>query len=212
MTIADLRKDYHTGSLRKNDLLPDPFAQFRRWLDAALQTDDPEPTAMSLATVDPDAQPSVRTVLLKGVDPRGFHFFTHLESRKGQELKANPRAAIVLHWKTLERQVCARGHVSPLPHHETVAYFNSRPRGSRLATWIGSQSAVVPSRAELERRMESLAARFPDDRVPMPNHWGGFIFEPRTIEFWQGRPNRLHDRLQYTLQPDRTWIIDRLSP
>jgi pyridoxamine 5'-phosphate oxidase len=212
VNIADLRKDYRADSLHRADLLPDPLAQFQRWLDLALQTDDPEPTAMSLATVDSTSQPSVRTVLLKGLDPRGFQFFTHLQSRKGRELAANSRAAVSFHWKPLERQVCARGEVLPLPRDETLAYFNSRPRGSRLATWVGSQSSILTSRAELQQRMETLAAQFPDDAVPMPDHWGGFILDPITIEFWQGRPDRLHDRFQYALQRDRTWSIERLSP
>jgi pyridoxamine 5'-phosphate oxidase len=210
--LADLRKDYHTDSLHRRDLLQDPMAQFSQWLDAALRSGDPEPTAMSLATVNEAGQPSVRIVLLKAVDSRGFHFFTHLQSRKGRELRDNPRAAINLHWKPLERQVCVRGHVSLLPRHEAETYFRSRPKGSRLAAWIGTQSTVISSRSELEHRMQQLAARFPGDPVPMPEHWGGFVLEPVTMEFWQGRSNRVHDRFQYTLQTDRTWTLERLSP
>jgi pyridoxamine 5'-phosphate oxidase len=212
VNIADLRKEYLANSLHRRDLLPDPMAQFDQWLAAALESGEPEPTAMSLATVDSAGQPSLRIVLLKGVDARGLHFFTHLDSRKGRELRNNPRAAINLHWKRLERQVCVRGQVSLLPRQDAEAYFHSRPRGSRLAAWIGTQSAPVSGRSELEHRMKQWAARFPDDPVPMPDRWGGFMLEPITVEFWQGRSSRVHDRFQYTQQPDRSWTLERLSP
>jgi len=170
-----------------------------------------DPNAIALATADKDGRPSVRTVLLKGLDPRGFIFFTNYESRKGRELAENPRAALVVHWTELERQICVTGDVARLAREESEAYFKSRPRGARLATWVSKQSAVVPNRQFLEQQMEEVSARFPVD-VPMPEYWGGYVLAPREIEFWQGRPSRLHDRLRYTQQSDGTWKIERLSP
>jgi pyridoxamine 5'-phosphate oxidase len=153
----------------------------------------------------------VRTVLLKGLDSRGYIFFTNYESRKGRELMENPRAALVLHWSDLERQVCVSGDVTRLPREESEAYFKSRPRGARLATWVSKQSSVVSDRQFLERQMNEVTARFPDE-VPMPDYWGGFVLAPLEIEFWQGRPSRLHDRLCYMRQSDGSWKIERLSP
>jgi len=166
---------------------------------------------MTLATVDAHGQPSTRTVLLKSVDERGFIFFTNYDSRKGRELAENPRAALTFFWPDLERQVCVAGTVTKLPGAESERYFQSRPRGSRLAAWASSQSQPVPDRAFLEAQWRELERKFPDD-IPLPANWGGYILQPERIEFWQGRPSRLHDRFSYARQPDGSWKIERLAP
>ena len=167
---------------------------------------------MSLSTADREGRPSARTVLLKGADDRGFSFFTNYQSRKGRELAENPHAALVLLWRELERQVCIAGTVSKLGRAEAEAYFRSRPRGSRLGALASDQSSVIANRSVLEQRLSELEARHPGDDIPMPEHWGGFLLQPREIQFWQGRPNRLHDRFRYTRQSDDSWRIDRLAP
>jgi pyridoxamine 5'-phosphate oxidase len=235
MSIADLRREYAAGSLRRADLSPDPLAQFSRWFDQALETKTPgnlfrrigiasykwfqtvlgnapvETNAMTLATADTEGHPSARMVLLKGCDERGFVFFTQYQSRKGHDLAENPQAALVFYWPELERQVCVSGRVSKLPPEESEAYFKSRPKGSRLAAWVARQSAVVAGRIFLEERMQQLQKQFPDE-VPRPDYWGGHVLSPSRIEFWQGRLNRLHDRFQYTKQADGSWRIERLAP
>ena len=162
--------------------------------------------------VDQQGRPSARVVLLKGVDQRGFLFFTNYESRKGQELAGNPQAALVLYWPDQERQVRIAGEVNKLPPAESDAYFRSRPRGSRLAAWASEQSATVKDRAALEEKWKQMEARYASQDIPRPPFWGGYLLSPERIEFWQGRPNRLHDRFRYTQQPDKTWLIERLSP
>ncbi len=234
MAIADLRREYNLTGLRRRDLETDPIAQFRKWFDQATgarksgrvlklfvkayktllmirATEQIDVNAMTLATVDAAGQPSARAVLLKGVDARGFIFYTNYHSRKGQELAANPRAALVFYWPELERQVCVAGEATQLPPSESDTYFNSRPRGSRIAAWASNQSDVVADRAALEARWQEYEHRYPGD-VPRPPHWGGYVLRPHRIEFWQGRPNRYHDRFRYTLQPDKTWLIERLCP
>jgi pyridoxamine 5'-phosphate oxidase len=211
MSLADLRKEYMLNGLREGDLDRDPIVQFRAWLDAALAARLPEPTAMALATVDGAGHPSARMVLLKGVD-HGFIFYTNYESRKGRELGQTPYAALVFYWPEMERQVRIEGRVETLPPAASDAYFHSRPRGSQLGAAVSAQSQVIPSRADLERRLEELAACYADQEIPRPPHWGGYRVIPSAIEFWQGRANRLHDRLRYRRQDDGAWVIERLSP
>ena len=211
MSLSDLRKEYTLAGLRRMDLSPDPILQFSSWLDAAIASGLSEPTAMSLATADAKRRPSCRTVLLKGVDQRGFIFFTNYESRKGRELAENPRAALTIYWKELERQICIAGDVIRLPANESEIYFQSRPLGSRLAAWVSRQTETIKDRAALEQTLQEVTGRFPGENVPLPPYWGGFVVQPLTIEFWQGRLNRLHDRFRYTKQKG-SWLIERLAP
>jgi pyridoxamine 5'-phosphate oxidase len=235
MAIADLRREYNLTGLRRADLETDPIAQFNRWFEQAtgakasgsirklivtiyksfltfFGAETPDVNAMTLATADKEGRPSARIVLLKGVDDRGFIFFTNYDSRKGHELTENPHGALVFYWPDLERQVCIAGGITKLPDPESEAYFKSRPRGSRIGAWASRQSEVVTDRAELERKWQQLETQYPGEQVPKPPFWGGYILSPSRIEFWQGRPNRLHDRFRYTWQPDKTWLIERLSP
>ena len=198
-------------ALNKSDVDHNPIKQFAKWYDEATASGIAETDAMTLATATKDGRPSARIVLLKDFDDRGFVFFTNYESRKGRELTENPHAALVMHWAELEREICITGAVARLPRAESEAYFRSRPRGARLAAWVSKQSAVVPGRQYLEQQMHEVSARFPED-VPIPEYWGGYVLAPVEIEFWQGRPSRLHDRLRYTRQPDGSWKIERLSP
>jgi len=168
--------------------------------------------AMTLATVDKEGRPSARIVLLKGLDQRGFLFFTNYNSRKGCELEGNPQAALVFYWPELERQVTVAGEVCKVPPAESDSYFASRPRGSRIAAWASDQSEVVKDRAALEAKWKTFEERFPTEVVPRPPHWGGYVLNPGRVEFWQGRPNRLHDRFRYTRSADRSWKLERLSP
>lgn len=212
MSLADLRREYTLAGLRRHDLLPDAIAQFTKWLNEAIAAKLLEPTAMTLATADASGRPSARTVLLKGVDERGFIFFTNYDSRKGRELAENPKASLVLHWPELERQVCISGAASRLAPEESSAYFKTRPVGSQLAAWVSRQTEVVPDREVLEDKLRAVTEKFSNQNVPLPPYWGGFAVAPATIEFWQGRPNRLHDRFRYTSQPGGGWIIERLAP
>jgi pyridoxamine 5'-phosphate oxidase len=214
MPIADIRRDYAQGELRRADLDTNPMAQFRKWFEqasAVLVEKKLDVNAATLATADKNGIPSARIVLLKILDERGFTFFTNYDSRKGLELAENPNAALTFYWPELERQVCAAGSVGKIPREESAAYFKSRPRGSRLATWASNQRDVVADRAALDAKWNEMAAKFPDD-IPLPPNWGGYVLKPERIEFWQGRPSRLHDRFQYTRQPDNSWKIKRLAP
>ena len=194
-------------------LATDPIEQFQLWLDTArAAAPGEEATAMTLATADRSGRPSARTVLLKGVDERGFAFFTNATSRKGRELADNANAALVFHWPALARQVCVTGSVTTLPRSESDAYFASRPRGSRLSALASPQSRVIESRSELEEAVRALDARYPGDSVPRPDHWGGNLLAPDSIEFWRGRPHRLHDRLRYRRAPGGGWQVERLAP
>lgn len=235
MAMADLRREYNFAGLRRSDLEADPLAQFQKWFEQAagartsgrirrvliraykalLQIVGAEPTdvnAATLATADKQGRPSARIVLLKGVDQRGFIFYTNYGSRKGRELEENPNAALVFYWPEQERQVCVAGSVTKLSRAESEAYFKSRPRGSRLGAWASKQSEPVKDRAALETRWQELEKQYPGDDIPLPPFWGGFVIAPERVEFWQGRPSRLHDRFSYTRQPDGSWLIERLSP
>lgn len=209
--LADLRRSYALGSLSETDVAADPITQFQRWFDEALNAKLPEPNAMTLATVDSTGQPSARIVLLKGVEARGFTFFTNYESRKGVDLAVNPRAALLFHWVQLERQVRIEGTVTKVSEAESDAYFASRPVGSRIGAWASEQSREVPDRTIIEQREAAFRQQF-GENPPRPPHWGGYRVEPTRVEFWQGRPSRLHDRIVYGLQPDGGWRIARLSP
>jgi pyridoxamine 5'-phosphate oxidase len=211
LDLAALRRDYALATLDQRDVDRDPIRQFERWFADAAAARVPEPNAMTLSTATRDGVPSARIVLLKGVDANGFAFYTDYRSRKGAELAENPLAALTFLWKEIERQVRITGSVSRVSTHESEAYFRTRPPGSRLGAWASHQSAVLASREELEARVQDVAVRFPDGDVPLPPHWGGFRVAPDEIEFWQGRPDRLHDRLLYR-RGENGWVISRLSP
>lgn len=210
--ISHLRKEYTIAGLTENELDPNPFKQFRKWLNQALQAGLPEPTAMTLATATKNGKPSARIVLLKNVDEEGFVFFTNYRSRKGQELLKNPAAALVFHWVELERQVRIIGTAKKVSREESTQYFRTRPIGSQLGAWASKQSQILDSRQAIERRVLELEAQFANKDIPVPPAWGGFRIKPTEIEFWQGRPNRLHDRLRYALKRGGKWRIERLSP
>lgn len=209
MSLADLRRDYTRAGLSEADLAPTWHEQFGRWFTEAAGLR--EPNAVVLATADASGVPSARTVLLKDVDERGFVVYTNATSRKGRELAANPRAALVFPWVDLERQVVVDGDVAPVSRAETEVYFRSRPRGSQLGAWVSRQSSPLPGREVLEERQAALEQRFAGAEVPVPDFWGGVRIAPRAVEFWQGRPSRLHDRLRYRAA-DGGWVIERLSP
>ena len=210
MKIADIRSDYALKRLDENDVDADPFRQFHAWLAEALGAQVPEPTAMTLATVDEEGNPSARIMLLKALDERGFVFYTNYESRKGHELAARPRAALTFFWKELQRQVRIEGRVEKVSAAESDEYFAIRPLGSRIGAWASTQSAVIASRPWLEARVKAAEAQY-GDNPPRPPHWGGYRVLPDWLEFWQGRQSRLHDRLAYTREASG-WKLERLSP
>ncbi len=203
----------HDRALREHDADPDPFVMFRRWYDDAVALDEPAPDAMAVATATPDGRPSARMVLLRGVDQRGFCFFTNLESRKAEELSANPRAAIVLHWPRAQRQVRAEGVVEPVADDESDRYWYSRPQASRISAWASSQSRTIGSREALEHAVGEVVAHLGGGEVPRPHFWGGYRLVPDEIELWQHREDRLHDRLRYRRHVGfDQWLVDRLQP
>ena len=211
MDIGGLRSEYTRSALTEAGAGSDPLALFTTWLAEALASEEVEPNAMTLATATPGGVPSARMVLLKGADERGFTFFTNYGSRKGRELAANPVAALVVYWASLSRQVRVEGRVGRVTPAESAAYFATRPRGSRLGALASAQSAVIAGREVLERRLAELEAAHPGDDVPMPANWGGYRLVPDVIEFWQGRPNRLHDRLSFR-RAGADWTRKRLAP
>lgn len=210
--VADLRRNYLTGTLDEQDALTDAVEQFRVWFADALQADIHEPNAMTLATVDAENKPTARVVLLKGFDERGFVFYTNYLSQKGLHLSANHNASLVFWWDKLERQVRIEGETEKISDEESDAYFQSRPFESRLGAWASEQSQIIAGREPLEAKWQEFVEKFADKEIPRPPFWGGFRVKPSTIEFWQGRPSRLHDRLRYTKHADGLWLIERLSP
>ncbi|MGH7720063.1 MAG: pyridoxamine 5'-phosphate oxidase [Gemmatimonadaceae bacterium] len=210
MSISDLRREYSREVLTESSVASDPIRQFAQWFEQARDAGVPEPNAMALATATRDGRPSARVVLLKGVGERGFVFFTDYRSRKGVELDANPYAALCFYWGELERQVRVSGRAARISSEESAGYFLTRPLGSRIAAWASEQSAVLPSRAVLEARVAQLQAQL-GETPPLPKHWGGYLLTHDEVEFWQGRPNRLHDRIRYT-RDGGGWRLERLSP
>jgi pyridoxamine 5'-phosphate oxidase len=213
MSIADIRRDYARARLDEADVSHDPFVEFARWFAEAQEAQATDANAMTLATATADGAPSARIVLLKAFDERGFVFFTDYRSLKGAELEANPRAALVFYWAELDRQVRITGGVALASHQESERYFRSRPLGSRLGAWASHQSRVIPGRAALEADLREVEERYKDGDVPLPPHWGGYRVVPDAIEFWQGRENRLHDRIRYVREgKGKGWRVERLSP
>lgn len=212
MHIADIRKDYRLQTLDEAGVAADPIQQFGIWWQEAMQSEIVEVNAMTLATANEQGVPSARIVLLKGYDERGFVFFSNYESKKAADLQVNPMASLVFFWKELERQVRISGRVEKVTELESDQYFQSRPEGSRIGAWASPQSTVISSRQVIEEKVEALQASFEGKEIPRPLHWGGYRVVPSSIEFWQGRSSRLHDRIQYTLQSDDNWVIERLAP
>ncbi len=209
--IADLRRQYGRAQLRREDLDPSPFVQFKRWLDEALAATLVDANAMSLATVGAAGEPSLRTVLLKGFSEDGFVFFTNLESTKSRQISENPHVALLFYWREFERQVKIQGTASRLPLADVARYFFTRPRESRIAAWVSPQSRIIEARQALEMKFEELLKKFGEGEIPVPSFWGGFRVVPSAIEFWQGGTNRLHDRFKYRREGD-DWRIDNLAP
>lgn len=212
ISVADLRVNYTRAGLNEADLPSDPLDLFQTWLAEAIAAELTEPNGMTLATTDQRGYPCARIVLLKGVDSRGFVFYTNYNSDKSQQLLHNPQAALVFWWAELERQVRVEGRVTKVSPQESDAYFQSRPRGSQVGAWVSNQSQVISDRQVLTTRLADLTEKYANQSIPRPNHWGGWRVVPDVIEFWQGRPNRLHDRLRYRLVSSDNWRRERLSP
>ncbi len=212
MTLADLRKEYSLAGLTEKDLAKDPFRQFEKWFQEAEAAKIHEPNAAVLSTATKDGRPSSRMVLLKGIDGRGFVFYTNYSSRKGMEIESNPRVSFMFPWVALERQVIVEGPVTRTTREESEAYFHVRPRASQLAAWASSQSSIISGRGALEESMKATEKKFSGVEAPLPPHWGGFRISPETVEFWQGRRSRLHDRLRYRREANGSWTVERLSP
>jgi pyridoxamine 5'-phosphate oxidase len=212
MNLQELRRNYASRSLDLPDLRTSPFEQFDLWMREAIETQVLEPNAMSLATADASGRPNLRTVLLKGFDERGFIFYTNYESAKAHDLAANPRVALMFPWLPLERQVVVTGTAERIGAAESLKYFLSRPRDSQIGAWASRQSSVITTRALLEQKFAEMKAKFAQGEIPLPTNWGGYRVTPQSFEFWQGRPNRLHDRFMYRRQADGSWAIERLMP
>lgn len=212
MSTDDLRNQYIQAGLSETELEPNPLAQFDKWFQDANAAGLFEPSATCLATASRLGQPSARIVLLRGVDEKGFLFFSNYQSNKARELAENPQAALLIAWIELARQVCISGTVSRISREESARYFQSRPSGNQLSAWASPQSQVIPNRQLLEDRWNQFQTQYQDDKIPLPPFWGGYRLSPASIEFWQGRPDRLHDRLRYRLLAKENWIIERLAP
>ena len=210
--IANLRKDYTLQSLDITDVLPDPVDQFQAWFKQALDSELPEPNAMHLSTVNSEGHPSARIVLLKGIQDKQLVFYSNYDSDKGRQMVAHPHVALTFFWAELERQVRMEGPVEKVAPEVSDEYFQSRPRASRIGAWVSLQSSTISGRSELEQRQAEFTEKFHDAEVPRPPHWGGFRLKPERIEFWQGRPSRLHDRILYTRHPNDSWKTERLAP
>lgn len=210
--IANLRQEYSAQTLLESDIARHPIEQFEKWWRQALESELSEPNAMTLSTASSDGMPSARVVLLKGFDKEGFVFYTNYKSYKAMQLEENPRACLTFYWKELERQVKIVGLVSKVAEEESDAYFASRPEGSRIGAWTSPQSQVIENREWLDNRYQQLVKEMGGAQIQRPSHWGGYVVKPVIVEFWQGRPSRLHDRIQYTLQENGEWKIERLAP
>ncbi|OUW17302.1 MAG: pyridoxamine 5'-phosphate oxidase [Opitutales bacterium TMED158] len=210
--ISQLREDYTGGSLRRKDLDPDPIAQFRIWFGQAQELQVIEPNALTLATVDAEGQPWQRSVLLKAYDERGFVFFTNFESRKARHIDGSNQVSALFPWFSIHRQVAITGRATKISSAESLKYFVTRPLGSRIGAWASKQSSVITSRSLLEAKLDEMKRKFKSGDVPLPSFWGGFRIEPKTIEFWQGGGDRVHDRFLYSIDGDNNWGVERLSP
>ena len=211
MDLTFIRQGYKDKGLEKEDLNADPIIQFKSWFEDAKKS-EPIPTAMSLSTVNSNGEPTLRTVLLKLIDQRGFVFFTNYKSRKAGHITDNPNVAVLFNWVALERQVTITGVAEKIKTKESKKYFMSRPRGSQLGAWVSDQSSVLSSRKILELKLKEMKRKFSDGEIPLPDFWGGYRIIPKSFEFWQGRPNRLHDRFKYSMQSNELWKIDRIAP
>jgi len=211
MDLTFMRQGYRNEGLTKEQLSSDPFLQFEAWFEDANEA-EPIPNAMSLATVRPSGAPRIRTVLLKLFDANGFVFFTNFKSRKAEQIEENPNVAVLFNWVALERQVSINGVAEKVETNESLKYFMTRPRGSQLGAWVSDQRSVLSSRKILEIKLDEIKRKFADEIIPLPDFWGGFRIKPKSFEFWQGRPNRLHDRFSYSKIDDQSWEIERLAP
>ena len=208
--FESLRVSYEQGELNESDINHNPLDQFNKWLEEAIKNQVPEPNAMVLATVNKDGQPGARNVLLKSADDNGFIFFSNKNSDKASDLKQNPNCTLLFSWLSQHRQVIVKGKAEEISKEESNTYFQTRPYGSRISAWVSEQSQVIKNREELEIKVKEVMDKYPEN-VPMPDHWGGYLVKPESIEFWQGRPSRLHDRIRFTKKAN-TWIIERIAP
>lgn len=212
MDIHSIRKDYKIGTLDTKDVHPNPITQFQKWFNEALKAEVLEPNAMTLATLDSENRPHARIVLVKDISENGFTFFTNYLSNKGKEIAAQPQAALLFFWPELERQVRIEGIIEKVSKEESSTYFHSRPRGSQVGAHVSPQSQIIPNRDYLETLQAELEKKFEGKEIPIPDYWGGYLLKPQSVEFWQGRPSRLHDRILYSKDKENNWKIERLAP